>query len=240
MLEIAPRSRGQLLTSAAAPIVRLPTREIKVAVMPNLPARFCVLLVLVFTSAAVPAASPKDLIETLHATLLETMQQGPALGLDGRFAKLQPVLTQIYDFRRMTEVATGSAWNGADDATRTRLTDAFARMSVMTYASRFANFAGERFEVIGDRPGPRDSVYVDTVIHRGTATELRPGEEPNVPITYVVAQREGQWRIVDVLLEQSISELAVRRSEYSKVLREGGIERLIDVINQKTAQLQKD
>ena len=53
----------------------------------------------------------------------------------------------------------------------------------------------------------------------------------------VMAERDGAWRIVDVLLERSISELAVRRSEYNQVLRTGGADKLAEVLDQKTAQL---
>ena len=58
-------------------------------------------------------------------------------------------------------------------------------------------------------------------------------------VTYVLAERDGDWRIVNVLLNGSISELAVRRSEYAGVLRDGGVDRLIDVLGSKADKLAK-
>ena len=89
----------------------------------------------------------------------------------------------------------------------------------MTYAARFNGFSGERFETLGERPGPRETVLVDTRI-------VRP-DAPAVPITYVMTEQGGtaDHRRAS---RRSISELAVRRSEYNQVLRNGGTERLAE------------
>jgi phospholipid transport system substrate-binding protein len=206
--------------------------------MRRLRSLLAVLFVLVLLPAAAPAepGSPARVIEDLHQVLLKALQTTPPgrAGIDARYRLFDPVMGRAYDFGRMIEVATGTAWAGASDAEKQALTDAFARLSVMIYAERFGGgFAGERFEITGERPGPRDTRLVDTLIHRGTAQPLAPGEEPTVRVTYVLAERDGGWRIVDVLLDRSISELALRRSEYATVLREGGIARLIRVLNDK-------
>jgi phospholipid transport system substrate-binding protein len=104
-------------------------------------------------------------------------------------------------------------------------------LSVATYAARFNGFSGESFETLGQRQGPRDMTLVDTRIVRT--------DGPPVPITYVMAERDGEWRIVDVLLDKSISELAVRRSEYNQVLRTSGTEGLTETLDEKAAELRK-
>lgn len=68
-------------------------------------------------------------------------------------------------------------------------------------------------------------------------TRLNRPNDPAVPITYVMMQTDGQWQIIDVLLDRSISELAVRRSEYNQILRTGGPERLAEVLEEKAAEL---
>ncbi|MFO1153470.1 MAG: ABC transporter substrate-binding protein [Rhodospirillales bacterium] len=183
------------------------------------------------------AGSPRDVIDSLHAVLLKTLQSGKG-PIQARYDLLAPELGRIYDFRRMIEVATGASWATADDTQRDQLTKAFARLSTMIYADRFGGgYSGEKFEITGDRQGPRDTVLVDTLIHRGEATPLQPGETPTVAVTYVLSQRDGEWRIVDVLLDRSISELAVRRSDYASILRDGGVDQLIKVLNEKADKL---
>lgn len=198
---------------------------------------FVLVIVLLLPRGGAFAASPQEAIETLHATLLEVMKMAPSAGTQARYDVLKPKLDSIYDFRRMIEVAAGSYWANADSETQDKLAAAFARMSVMTYADRFRTYNGESFRVLGERPGPRDTVLVETEIDRGPQARLAAGESQTVPITYVMTQNDGHWQITDVLLDQSISELALRRSEYSKILRDGGPAQLIDVLNKKSDQL---
>ena len=189
------------------------------------------LVVGMVSSVASAASPPVTVIENLHAKLIETMKQADQLGIDGRYQALQPILEQSFDFERMIAAAAGSYWTQATDAERQRLTEAFTKLSITTYAARFNGWTGESFETLGERQGPRDSVLVDTRLNRP--------KDPAVPITYVMMETDGQWRIVDVLLDKSISELAVRRSEYSQVLRSGGPEKLAQVLDEKAAELRK-
>jgi phospholipid transport system substrate-binding protein len=192
---------------------------------------FLCALVLVSSAGAQAALSPTAVIESLHQILIETMKDAQRLGVDGRYKQLQPVLERSFDFERMIAIAAGSYWANADEAQRRRLLDAFTKLSITTYAARFNGFSGESFETLGQRQGPRDSALVDTRLNRS--------DGPPVPITYVMSERDGEWRIVDVLLDKSISELAVRRSEYNQVLRTSGTEGLSETLDEKTAQLRK-
>ena len=185
--------------------------------------------VCVVSSAAAAASAPVAVIEALHEKLIETMKQADQLGMDGRYRALQPILEESFDFQRMIAAAAGSYWTQASEAERQRLTEAFTKLSITTYAARFNGWTGESFETLGERAGPRDSVFVDTRLNRP--------KDPAVPITYVLTETDGRWRIVDVLLDKSISELAVRRSADSQVLRSGGPEKLAEVLDQKAAEL---
>ncbi|MBL8667312.1 MAG: ABC transporter substrate-binding protein [Rhodospirillales bacterium] len=193
--------------------------------------RAIILFIAVFavSSVASAASAPVAVVEALHEKLLATMKEADQLGMDGRYRTLQPILEESFDFQRMIAAAAGSYWAQASDAERQRLTDAFTKLSITTYAARFNAWTGESFETLGERAGPRDSVFVDTRLNRP--------KDPAVPITYVMTETDGRWRIVDVLLDKSISELAVRRSEYSQVLRSGGPDKLAEVLDQKAAEL---
>lgn len=179
--------------------------------------------------AAQAASPPTQVIETLHEKLIEIMKQGDRLDVAGRYRELQPILDDTFDFERMIAAAAGSFWAQASEAERKRLLEAFSNLSITTYAARFNNWTGESFETLGERQGPRDTVLVDTRLNRP--------KDPAVPLTYVMMQTDGRWRIIDVLLDRSISELAVRRSEYSQILRSGGTEKLAQVLDEKAAEL---
>ena len=49
--------------------------------------------------------------------------------------------------------------------------------------------------------------------------------------------KDGEWRIIDVYLNGTVSELALRRSEYSSVLKRDGFEKLIVMVDGKAEEL---
>ena len=157
------------------------------------------------------------------------MKEAKTLGVKGRFEKLASPLKQNFHFRLMTKVAAGSYWRKSGPAQIDRLVDAFTRLSISTYASRFDGYSGQSFETESEKPGPQKTILVKTRI-------IDPGFDP-VDLTYVTHKIKGEWRIIDVLLDAGISELAVRRSEYRRVLKTGGVDGLIETLNRKADQL---
>lgn len=182
---------------------------------------------------ALPAAAQEDparaVIQRFQQSLLAVMKEAKSLGVTGRYQRLQPKIEEAFHLPLMIRVATGSFWRKADKEQQSRLVAAFKRLSVSTYANRFDGYSGQVFEIVGQRPGPQKTVLVKTRI-------VSPGDSP-ARLTYVVKEFKGQWRIVDILLDNDISELAVRRSEYRRLLKKKGVDGLIATLNDKAAGL---
>ena len=49
-----------------------------------------------------------------------------------------------------------------------------------------------------------------------------------------MVKRADHWRIIDVYLDSKISEVAMRRSEYSQVVRDRGYDALITALEKQT------
>ncbi|HEC90787.1 MAG TPA: toluene tolerance protein, partial [Alphaproteobacteria bacterium] len=196
--------------------------------LPVIGSRSCLVLVLLFLAALAPhaaaAAEPAAVIKSFHATLLAVMKNADKLGVNGRYDLLAPVIDKDFDLQRTVRVAVGKFWRSADGAARTKVLASFRRLSIATYAAQFDGWSGQAFTTIASRPGPQGTILVQTKI-------TSPGGN-DAALTYVLKERargNGDWRIVDVLLDGSISQLAVRRSEYQRVLKSGGIKGLIKV-----------
>jgi phospholipid transport system substrate-binding protein len=180
----------------------------------------------VATSAGTAAAGSgaAEPVRGFYDALLHTMKQGERLGQDGRYAALEPVVRRSFDIPYMTRVAVGPSWSSLPEAKRQQLTEAFGRYITATWADRFDSYSGEKLEIGGERPYGA-AVLVDTRI-------VKPDGEP-VSINYLMRRDAGAWRIGDVYLTGTISELATRRSEFSAVLRRQGVDGLIDALNRK-------
>lgn len=169
---------------------------------------------------------PRVLIESFHETLLAVMKEGPALGFRGRYDRLQPAVAKTFHLPVMIQVASGTlAWNQATPAQQKALIDAWTRFSTGTYAKNFKSHGGERFETLAERPGPQGTTLVDT--------RLIKSDGSAVEITYVLKPTVQEWRVVDVIVDKGISELALRRSEFSREIRDGGVAALVASLSRK-------
>ena len=110
--------------------------------------------VLFLANPAGAAESSSGPVHKLNNALLKAMKNADALGFEGRYKLLAPVLTRVFIFPEMARIATGASWRKLTTGQRDRLIDAFARSSIATFASRFNGYSGERFEVTGERPAP--------------------------------------------------------------------------------------
>ena len=201
----------------------------------NLSLRRFVLVVLAIIAAALASSrlsadsrAPTQLIDDFHASLLTVMRGAEALGFNGRYASLKPSIEDSFHLPVMTQIAIGKFWRKASSSQKTQLIRSFSDISVGTYAERFSGFSGQSFQTKGTREGPQNTMLVDTVLKSPSNTD--------VVLTYVCREIQGTWKIIDVLLDTGISELAVRRSEYRRILKSDGIDGLIAVLKRKARQ----
>ena len=94
--------------------------------------------------AAVPAV---DTIKGFYDTLLSVMQQAKALGIKGRYEKLDPAIHKAFNLPLMTRLSVGPDWQKLSPEEQKSLTEAFSDLSVSTYAARFDGYSGEHFDV---------------------------------------------------------------------------------------------
>ena len=68
-------------------------------------------------------------------------------------------------------------------------------------------------------------------------TKLIVDKSDEVLINYLLGIKEGKWKIFDVLLAGSISEIATKKSEFRKFLKDEKIDDLINALEKKNIQL---
>lgn len=179
---------------------------------------------------AQPAADPAAAqVERLHRKLLEVMRQAKALGVEGRYRELAPVVQQVFDLPAMARLAVGSRWSSFSPEEQAAVTDAFTRMSIASYARNFDGFSGQSFAT--DRVDARGDERV-VVSHLNN-----PGDSP-IDLTYRMHNAGGTWKVIDVL-HDSISELAMRRSEFAGSVRQGGAALLVQRLNELSDRLMR-
>ena len=170
-------------------------------------------------------------VDGLHATLIEVMRDARRLGVRGRLDRLRPVMQSAFDLPAMTRIAVGPAWSGIAPDQQASLVSAFSDWTVATYASRFDGYSGESFATTGESTLANGDHLVRTVLNRVNNAPVQ--------LNYLLrqSQAQGAWRIVDIYLTGTISELASRRAEFATLLREGGPERLTAELRRRATEL---
>jgi len=178
------------------------------------------------------SAEPSEVVDRFHEVLLSVMKTADSTSINARYKKLKPEIEKAFNLPFMIRITVGSRWNRASKQEKRELIEAFKSMSVGTYASRFNGYSGQIFKTLKVRTGLKSTRLVDTRI-----------ESPNdksVRITYVMHKFGDNWKIIDVLLDRGISEMAVRVSEYRSILRSRGVGALARALSKKAANQLKN
>ena len=170
------------------------------------------------------AAGGGDTIQGLYANLLGAMKNGSTLGESGRFAQLEPVIRSSFDLPVMARLSVGPAWAGLSAAQQQQVIDSYGRYISATYADRFDSYDGQQLQVTGERPGPSGDIVSSRIV--------KANGEP-VELDYLMRQDGGSWQIADIYVDGTISEVATRRSEFAAIIRNQGVDGLIEALNRK-------
>ena len=182
---------------------------------------------LLTAAAAVPeAAAP---ITALDQALIAAMQSGKATPFVQRYNALKPVIAQAFDLEAILQTSVGPRWASFTPAQQQALMTEFVRFTVCSYVSNFDGYSGEKFETLPDQR----SIGSEQVV----ATRLIPASGTPNKLDYVMRQGGSGWRAVDVLLDGSISRVAVQRSDFRSVLASGGPDALVASLRKKVADL---
>ncbi len=169
-------------------------------------------------------------IQQLYAALLAAMKAGAAKPFTQRYAALEQPVTRALDLPTILQVAIGPAWATLSAAQQAALQAAFQKYSVATYVSQFDSYNGERLEVL---PGMRTLPSGQPVLH----TEIASKSGDAHAIDYVMRQTPAGWKAVDVLLDGTISRVAVLRSDFRRLFARGGPMELTNFLQQKATDL---
>ena len=179
--------------------------------------------------AATPEAAP---VEALDNGLLATMKAGSdGADFTARNAALTPIVAQSYDLPTVTQNSVGFLWSTLPAAQQKQLIDLIGQFTTTSYASQFTSFGGESFTVLPAEKPLGQGFIVQSKLTPGG------GGDP-VELDYVVHNTPQGWRITDVLLGGSISQVALHESDFASLVTSGDASKLITALQSKIAALQ--
>jgi len=174
-------------------------------------------------------SQPVGVVNRLHEALLGVLKQAEVLGYQERLDRLTPALDHAFDLDFMAEKSLGREWKVLSEGEKKRWCAAFTELTRANYAARFNRYSGQTFEMLGEEPAAGETVMVRTKV-------VDPADE-NVSLNYRLHETEAGWKIIDVYFKGTVSELALRRSDYTSVLKRYGFEALVSTLGRKIVDL---
>jgi phospholipid transport system substrate-binding protein len=173
-------------------------------------------------------ATPVEVVTALQEGIVAQAAESSEQSLEERYEALRPVVERTHDLPYIAELSIRRYWDGLSAEQQERFVVAFERLSVMTYVTRFAGVTPETFAVQGSEEEGNGRVQVHAAIVRD--------EQDDISLDYLLQERDGKWRIINILADQ-VSDLALKRAEYHRVLSDGTIDDLIAELEAQTTRL---
>jgi len=169
--------------------------------------------------------APERAVEQLESMLIEHMKAGDEISFEQRFERLRPLLGEIMAVERMGRYLFGRDWQAFEPGQRERFAGAFLDLSAATYANRFDTWNGERFDPVEVRRQGEDRAVV--------RRRLTTGSGKKIAFDYLMSHGEAGWQIVTIITD-GVSDLALKRSQYSRILENEGFDGVIEHIGEAT------
>ena len=188
-------------------------------------------IALVASLAGQPAVaeSATELVERFNISFISIMKNDDPAPQPSPYRMLTDRVRESFNLPVMMQAVTGSRWRNAGETEKTLLVEAFLRLNIGIHLARFETYRGEYFETLGERERSDGATLVQTRL-------IRPGRL-DLPVIYVTQKFDTEWRIVDLILIGGISELEVRKSEFSYLLSRGGLTGLTARLNEQADRI---
>lgn len=184
------------------------------------------LLVLGLTAAPVSEAGPltdqfKGDLERVLRVIEETGKSGanPAQRRDAIRAAAEPA----FDWREMSSRSMGVHWQARSEVERAEFVELFRDLIQRSYMTHVERYSGEPVRFTGEKVDGNLGVV-------NTRIGTRQGQE--VPIDYRLVNRDGRWRVYEVLVE-GVSLIGNFRTQFDKVIRTAGYAELVKRLREK-------
>ena len=192
--------------------------------------RAWVLLAAFVVSSGALAVEPRTVVEGLHRTL-EEAASSPQESYEARRRIIAPVVDETHALSYIARFTLRREWRDLSDEQRTEFLAAFSELAVDSYVARFKNIRPGAFIYRSERELTAGRYEV--------SMEIRPEEGEPVSLVYVLREEDVGWRIINVVAD-GVSDLALKRAEYQRLLTDSGFDGLIDELKGQVAALKAE
>ncbi len=193
-------------------------------------------LVLIFLFPAAARPEQQDARATVQASVDNVLKvlRNPALkgerGEKEKKAEIMAEVEKFFDFVELSKRTLGLDWNRFNLDQRKEFVNLYKELLRDTYIDRITAYTNEKVEVTNSVPLDRNTVEVRSeVINQGG----------RIPIYYRVMNKNGQWKVYDVVIE-GVSLISNYRSQFREILINQSPGGLLDALKKRVGGRSRD
>ena len=177
--------------------------------------------------AAVISTAPADVVSALADDVIVVLKED-GLSDDEKRVRLETIVLEVVDFETLSRLVLARNWRRFSAEQQQEFLGEFKQHLAATYGRRIDNYQNETVEILGTREEARGDRTVRSKINRGGGIE-------DVLVDYRLRESDGQWKIIDFIIE-GVSLVANFRSQFQSLMSQGGPEHLLSALRKKTSE----
>lgn len=168
-------------------------------------------------------SEPTQTISKLHQGLKKI--SGQNVGIYNTTKKL---ITETYNTEKMLKMIIGDSWKNLNKEIKKEIINVFEEYIAKNYIKRFSKIKNLQFSSLEEKKiGNYKTVKSNLILDN----------DEKISISYLLSPKRQEWKIFDVLLAGSVSEIATKKSEFKSFIVDGNINPLIDALKKKNKTL---
>ena len=175
------------------------------------------------------AAGAKDTVEAQIDKMLAKMQTPEFKGLerDAKLTEINQIINQVFDYQELSRRTLGREWKKFSPDQQTEFVELFAKLLENIYADRILAYTHEKIEFGKETELKKGQMEVESYI---ITTDNK-----KVPLFYRLIEKDGQWRVYDVVIE-GVSMVKNYRGQFRDILSKNKPEDLLQILRDKTKE----
>jgi phospholipid transport system substrate-binding protein len=174
---------------------------------------------------AAAQSAPRVVVQqTIDAVLVVLGTKG--LSTEQKRSRIEAIAYERFDFPTLSRLVLARNWARFSKSQQAEFMQEFKRYLAVNYGNRIERYDQQKVDIVGERKEPRGDVTIQSVV--------RGGEFEGALIDYRMREKDGQWLVIDVIVE-GISLVSNFRDQFKEVLARGGPDELLQKLREKNA-----
>ena len=185
-----------------------------------------------------PASAPREVVQSAVARVIAVIDgvepdrsdraERGVPNTERARAEIRRIANDLFDFDEMAKRTLSRHWTARTRAEQTEFVSLFTDLLERSYIGKIEAYAGEKIAYVSE------TIDGDYAVVRSKIAS--PRRRQDTALDYRLAQRDGRWRVYDVLID-GVSFVSTYRSEFNRVITGSSYRALVEALRAKRLQV---